>query len=320
MAPGDFMAQVRSVMRLRHLSYCTEQSYCSVIKQFICFHNKRHPSEMGTDEVSAYLTHLACDRHVSISTQHVALCALLFLYRVVLQQPLPATLNFMRPRRHPRLPVVFTRSEVQAILAGLEQPYLLMAQLLYGAGLRLMECLRLRIKDIDIPKQQITVRQGKGNKDRVTMLPVICLAALQQQLAYSRRLHAQDLADGYGAVVLPDALDRKYPNAATSWAWQYVFPATQRSRDPRSGEIRRHHVLEDNLQRAMRQAISQAGITKHGSSHTLRHSFATHLIEDGYDIRTVQELLGHRDVRTTQLYVHVLNRGGRGVRSPLDPR
>jgi integron integrase len=320
MAPGDFMAQVRSVMRLKHLSYRTEQTYCSIIKQFIFFHHKRHPSEMGADEVTAYLTHLARDRHISISTQHVALCALLFLYRNVLRQPLPDILEFVRPRRQRRLPVVFTRAEVQTLLAQLHQPYLLMAQLLYGAGLRIMECLRLRVKDIDIPKHQIIVRQGKGDKDRVTMLPMICLEALQQQLAHSRRLHAQDLAEGYGAVELPDALERKYPNAATTWAWQYVFPAAQRSHDPRSGKIRRHHILEDNLQRAMRQAISQAGITKHGSSHTLRHSFATHLIEDGYDIRTVQELLGHRDIRTTQIYVHVLNRGGRGVRSPLDPR
>ncbi len=320
MAPGDFIAQVRSVMRLRHLSYCTEQSYCSVIKQYICYHDKRHPAEMGAEEVTAFLTHLARDRHVSTSTQHVALCALLFLYRAVLEKPLPETLNFLRPHRQKRLPVVFTRSEVSAILAQLSYPYLLMAQLLYGAGLRLMECLRLRIKDIDIPKQQITVRQGKGGKDRVTMLPILCVPALQQQLAHSRRVHAQDLAEGYGAVELPDALARKYPNAATSLACQYVFPAAQRSRDPRSGEIRRHHILEDNLQRAMRVAITQAGITTHGGSHTLRHSFATHLIEDGYDIRTVQELLGHRDVRTTQIYVHVLNRGGRGVRSPLDPR
>jgi integron integrase len=320
MAPGEFMAQVRAVMRLRHLSYRTEQSYCHVIKQFICYHNKRHPSEMGAEEVTAYLTHLARDRQVSISTQHVALCALLFLYRNVLRHPLPEVLEFVRTRRYPRLPVVFTRTEIQAILARLEHPYLLMAQLLYGAGLRVMECLRLRIKDIDIPKQQITVRQGKGDKDRVTMLPAVCVPALQQQFALSRRLHAQDLAEGYGAVELPDALARKYPNAATSWAWQYVFPAAQRSRNPRSGEIGRHHILEDNLQRAMRQAVAQAGITKHGSSHTLRHSFATHLIEDGYDIRTVQELLGHHDVRTTQIYVHVLNRGGHGVRSPLDPR
>src|SRR5262245_50162761 len=225
MAPGDFMAQVRSVMRLRRLSYCTEQSYCSVIRQFICFHNKRHPSEMGADKVTTYLTYLARDRQVSISTQHVALCALLFLYRAILDTPLPSTLNFVRAHRQRRLPVVFTRAEVQAILAGLDQPYLLMAQLLYGAGLRLMECLRLRIKDIDIPKQQITVRQGKGDKDRVTMLPLICLPALQQQLAHSRRLHAHDLAEGYGAVELPDALERKYPNAATSWAWQSVIAA-----------------------------------------------------------------------------------------------
>jgi integron integrase len=318
MAAGEFMAQVRTVMRLRHLSYRTEQTYCSIIKQFIYFHDKRHPTDMGATEVCAYLTYLARDRHISVSTQHVALCALLFLYRAVLEQPLPDSLDFLRPRRPTRLPVVFTRTEVQTILAHMQQPYLLMAQLLYGAGLRILECLRLRVKDLDISQRQITVRQGKGNKDRITMLPVIVIPALQQQLAHSRRLHALDLAEGYGAVELPDALERKYPQAATSWAWQYVFPAAQRSLDPRSGIIRRHHVLEDNLQRALRRVITQVGITKHGSAHTLRHSFATHLIEDGYDIRTVQELLGHRDIRTTQIYVHVLNRGGRGVRSPLD--
>jgi integron integrase len=196
----------------------------------------------------------------------------------------------------------------------------LQAQLLYGAGLRIMECLRLRVKDLDIPQRQITVREGKGDKDRLTILPALVVPALQQQLAHSRRLHALDLAEGYGAVALPDALARKYPQAATAWAWQYVFPAAQQSRDPCSGVRRRHHVLEDNLQRTMRRAIDQAGIAKHGSCHTLRHSFATHLIEDGYDIRTVQELLGHRDIRTTMIYVHVLNRGGRGVRSPLDPQ
>ncbi len=237
MAPGEFMAQVRAVMRLRHVSYRTEQSYCHIIKQFICYHNKRHPSEMGAAEVTAYVTYLARDRQVSISTQHVALCALLFLYRNVLRHALPEVLEFVRTRRHPRLPVVFTRTEVHTILARLTHPYVLMAQLMYGAGLRVMECLRLRIKDIDIPKHQITVRQGKGDKDRVTMLPQICVPALQQQFALSRRLHAQDLAEGYGAVELPDALARKYPNAATSWAWQYVFPAAHRSHNPRSGEI-----------------------------------------------------------------------------------
>jgi integron integrase len=320
MATSAFMEQVRTVIRLRHLSYRTEQTYCDVIRQYIRFHGMCHPAKLGPEHVSSYLAYLVCDRHLSASSQHVALCALHFLYRHVLDQPLPIDLVFPAATKPPRLPVVFTRAEVQAIFAQLVHPFLLQAQLLYGAGLRIMECLRLRVKDLDIPQRQITVRQGKGDKDRVTMLPALVIPALQQQLAHSRRLHALDLAEGYGAVELPDALARKYPQAASVWAWQYVFPAAQRSHDPRSGIIRRHHILEDNLQRAMRRAIDQAGIAKHGSCHTLRHSFATHLIEDGYDIRTVQELLGHRDVRTTMIYVHVLNRGGRGVRSPLDPR
>lgn len=320
MGTSPFMEQVRTAMRLRQFSYRTEQSYCDAIKRFIVFHGKRHPRELGPAEVVAYLTHLVCDKHLSASSQHVALSALQFLYRAVLEQPLPPDLIFPRATKPPRLPVVFSRTEVQAIFARLDQPYLLMAQLLYGAGLRLMECLRLRVKDIDVGRQQITVRQGKGDKDRVTMLPAVVIPALHRQLARSRRIHSRDLAEGYGEVELPDALARKYPSAARSWGWQYVFPADDRSRDPRSGVTRRHHQLEDNLQRSVRRAIQHAGITKHGSCHTLRHSFATHLIEDGYDLRTVQELLGHRDVRTTQIYVHVLNRGGRGVRSPLDPR
>jgi integron integrase len=320
MGASPFMEQVRTAMRLRQFSYRTEQSYCDAIKRFILFHGKRHPRELGPAEVVAYLTHLVCDKHLSASSQHVALSALQFLYRAVLEQPLPPDLIFPRAKKPPRLPVVFSRTEVQAIFVRLDQPYLLMAQLLYGAGLRLMECLRLRVKDIDVGRQQITVRQGKGDKDRVTMLPAVVIPALHRQLAASQRIHSRDLAEGYGAVELPDALARKYPSAARSWGWQYVFPADDRSHDPRSGVIRRHHQLEDNLQRAVRRAIQQAGITKHGSCHTFRHSFATHLIEDGYDLRTVQELLGHQDVRTTQVYVHVLNRGGRGVRSPLDPR
>jgi integron integrase len=320
MPAGTFMEQVRIVMRLHHLSYRTEQTYCDVIKRFILFHNKRHPCELGPEAVAAYLSHLACERHLSISSQHVARYALQFLYREVLAQPLPPNIVYQRATKPPRVPVVFTRVEVQAILERLEHPYLLMAQLLYGAGVRVMECLRLRVKDIDVPQRQLTVRQGKGDKDRVTLLPDLVIPALHHQLAHSRWLHNLDLREGYGAVELPDALERKYANAATSWGWQYVFPAAHRSRDPRSGVVRRHHVLEDNLQRAVHKAILQAGITKHGSCHTFRHSFATHLIEDGYDLRTVQELLGHTDIRTTQIYVHVLNRGGRGVRSPLDPR
>ena len=311
--------QLSDALRTRHYSYRTEQAYLDWVRRFILFHQKRHPDTMGEEEIRAFLTHLATERNVGASTQNQALSSILFLYREVLHKELEPI--FMTGAKRPeRLPTVLTHAEVLRVLAQLLGTHKLMAQLLYGSGLRLMECLRLRIKDIDIPKQQITVRQGKGGKDRVTMLPILCVPALQQQLAHSRRVHAQDLAEGYGAVELPDALARKYPNAATSLAWQYVFPAAQRSRDRRSGEIRRHHMLEDNLQRAMRLAITQAGITKHVGCQILRHSFATHLIEDGYDIRTVQELLGHRDVRTTQIYVHVLNLGGRGVRSPLDPR
>jgi integron integrase len=235
MAARAFLEQVRTLIRLRQLSYRTEQTYCDVITHYIRFHGKRHPAELGPSDVCAYLTYLVCDRHLSASSQHVALCALHFLYRHVLDQPLPMDLVFPAATKPPRLPVVFTRAEVQAILSQLEHPALLQAQLLYGAGLRIMECLRLRIKDVDIPQRQITVRQGKGGKDRVTMLPALVVPALQQQLAHSRRLHALDLAEGYGAVELPDALVRKYPQAAYAWAWQYVFPAEHRSRDPRSG-------------------------------------------------------------------------------------
>lgn len=303
MAPYKFMDEVRRAIRSAQLSERTEQSYCAVVRRFILFHDRRHPAEMGPDEVATYLTALAEQLNVSASTQHVALCALSFLYRAVIAHPLPLDMLFVRAAPSTRLPVVFTRAEIRAIFAHLQPPYLLMAQLLYGSGLRLMECLRLRVKDVDLAQRQITVRLGKGLKDRVALLPDGCLGGLQQQLAHSRRLHILDLAEGYGAVQLPDALERKYPRAPYAWAWQYVFPAQQQSHDPRTGIIRRHHVLEDNLQRAMRRAIDRAGIAKHGSCHTLRHSFATHLIEDGYDIRTVQELLGHRDVRTTMIYV-----------------
>ncbi len=318
MYPSPLLDQVRTIARVKHLSPRTETAYLNHIKRFIIYHQKRHPAAMREAEIRAYLAHLAVDQQVAASTQNVALCALLFLYREVLHIDLPHIADLERARRSARIPVVFTRSEVQALLDNLHGEYRLMASLLYGSGLRLMECLRLRVKDLDFAYQQLTVRDGKGGKDRVTMLPRSLTDALQHQLAYARRLHEKDLADGYGAVYLPYALARKYPNAATEWGWQYLFPAARRSRDPRSDLLRRHHLSEDVLQRAVKMAIKRAGIAKAGSCHTLRHSFATHLLEDGYDIRTVQQLLGHKDLRTTMLYTHVLNHGGLAVRSPLD--
>jgi integron integrase len=273
MTPSPFLEQVRTVIRLKHLSYKTEQAYLHTIKRFILFHNKRHPAELGVPEIRAYLAYLATERNVAASTQNGALSALLFLYREVLHVDLPYIDGIERARRPTRLPVVFTREEVQAILAELSDTYRLMASLLYGAGLRLTECLRLRVKDLDFAVCQLTVRAGKGDKDRVTVLPRSLVTPLQQQLTRVQRLHQNDLEEGFGAVELPYALAQKYPNAATEWAWQYVFPATKRSIDPRSGVERRHHVLEDGLQRAVKAAIRQTGITKHGSCHTFRHSF-----------------------------------------------
>jgi integron integrase len=275
---------------------------------------------MGAPEIRAFLAHLALDEHVAASTQNVALNALVFLYRHVLRQPFPELGEIERAKRPGRIPVVFTREEVARLLEHLTGTAHLMASLLYGAGLRLMECVRLRVKDLDFAYHQITVREGKGAQDRVTILPQSLEQALQRQLAKVRLAHEADLLEGYGAVYLPHAFGNKDPSAATSWEWQYVFPASKRSLDPRSGIERRHHVSETVLQKAVKAAIRHAGIPKRGSCHTLRHSFATHLLEDGYDIRTVQELLGHKDVSTTMIYTHVLQRGGCRVRSPLDPR
>ncbi len=318
MSPSPLLDQIRAVARLKQFSLRTEESYVQAIKRFILFHGKRHPATMGADEIVAYLTHLAVEGNVAASTLNVARCAIEFLYREVLHIELPALEAIPRAQRPARVPVVFTRTEVHAVLNQLEGTYQLMAQLLYGSGLRLMECVRLRAKDLDFAYHQLTVRDGKGEKDRVTVLPATLVTPLQAQLRAARHLHAADLALGYGSVHLPHALARKYPNAATDWRWQYVFPAAQRSKDPRSGAIRRHHIAEDGLQRAVKAAIQRAGVVKAASCHTFRHSFATHLLEDGYDIRTVQELLGHADVRTTMIYTHVLNRGGKGIRSPLD--
>lgn len=309
---------VRITLRTRHYSIRTEQAYLAWIRDYILFHNKRHPAELGQLHVSAWLSHLAVNRQVSASTQNQALSAILFLYREVLNLSLDWIENVQRASKPARLPVVFTKEEAQAVLAQLSDTKWLMASLLYGAGLRLMECLRLRIKDIDFAQHQIAVRDGKGGKDRMTMLPMALCEPLKRHLTRVKILHEQDVREGYGRVYLPFALVRKYPQAEREWGWQYVFPATRRTTDPRSGQVRRHHVDEQVLQRAVRSAIRATGVTKQGSCHTFRHSFATHLLEAGYDIRTVQELLGHSDVSTTMIYTHVTKRGGQGVRSPLD--
>lgn len=314
--PPKLLDQPRD--RVRRLGYAkrTEQSYVHWIKRYILSHGKRHPREMGKAEVEVFLTSLAVERNVAAATQNLALSAILFLYREVLAVPLPWLDDVTRAKKPARLPTVLTRHEVQAVPEHTDGTAGLMLRLLYGAGLRLMECTRLRVKDVDFAMHQITVRGGKGGKDRVTMLPQSLAAPLRAHLAQVKSLHEADLAAGRGAVWLPDALAVKYPNAAKAWGWQYVFPAAGFSTDPRSGERRRHHVDEKQLQRQMRKAVLATGIPKPVTPHTLRHSFATHLLESGYDIRTVQELLGHSDVSTTMIYTHVLNRGGRGVVSP----
>jgi integron integrase len=310
--------QVRTTLRLQHKSLRTEHAYVGWIRRYVRFHEMRHPAELGAEEVREFLSHLATQGKVAASTQNQAFAALLFLYRYVLEQPLPHIEDVVRARRPKRLPVVLTQEEVGAVLQGVEGSLHVAASLLYGAGLRLLECLRLRVKDVDFAARQILVRDGKGQKDRVTVLPDQLREPLEFHLRKVRLLHEEDIRAGYGEVYLPGALATKYPQAPRSWGWQYVFPAAQRSRDPRSGAVRRHHLSESVLQRAVRRAVRKAGIDKPASCHTLRHSFATHLLEAGYDIRTVQELLGHEDVRTTMIYTHVLNRGGMGVRSPLD--
>ena len=309
---------VRDKMRARHFSYRTEQAYVGWIKRFILYHNKRHPTEMGAPEVEAFLTHLAVERHVSASTQNQALGAILFLYRNALELELPWLANVVRARKPVHVPVVLPRREVQALISQLESPFQLIAQLLYGSGLRLSEALRLRVKDIDFEYSQIVVRDGKGSKDRVTILPESVAAALQAHLQLVRKLHDSALQRGYGGVELPQALASKYPNAPMDWGWQYVFPSARPSRDPRSGACRRHHLHETSVQRAIRIAARRLGVLKPVGPHTLRHCFATHLLERGYDIRTVQELMGHSDVRTTQIYTHVMKKGAGAVKSPLD--
>ena len=310
--------RVRERIRYKHYSLRTEESYVQWIRRFVIFHGKRHPSEMGAPEVEAFLTSLAVEGNVAASTQNQARSALLFLYKEVLGSELPWLNNVEQAKKPRRLPVVLTEDEVRLVLGSLEGVAWLAAALLYGAGLRLMECMRLRVQDIDFKHREILVRDGKGFKDRVTMLPAKVASPLQQHLEKVKVLHAADLAEGFGEVYLPYALERKYPDAAKSWGWQYVFPAAKRSLDPRSGKTRRHHLDEQTIQRAVKQAVRNTGIVKAATPHTLRHSFATHLLQNGQDIRTVQELLGHEDVQTTMIYTHVLNRGGRGVTSPLD--
>lgn len=310
--------QVRNIIRCKHYSIRTEQSYIDWIRRYILYHNKQHPKDLGERHISDFLTHLAVDRRVASSTQNQALCAIVFLYKSVLGSEPGDFKDMIRAKRPERLPVVFTTDEVKQILLQLDGPRWLMGQLLYGAGLRVMECMRLRVKDVDFGYRQIVVRDGKGNKDRVTMLPEIIIDSLQRHLAGVKKIHELDLKAGYGAVYLPYALERKYKNANRSWVWQYVFPASKRSIDPRSGNRRRHHLSESVIQRAVKNAIRKCEINKAGTCHSLRHSFATHLLEAGYDIRTVQELLGHKDVATTMIYTHVLNKGGKGVQSPGD--
>ena len=310
--------RVRAALRIRHYSRRTEKAYVAWILRYILFHGKRHPVEMGAPELTRFLSSLAVDRKVAASTQNQALSALLFLYRAVLEIDLPWLDDVVRAKRPQRLPIVLTREEVRAALQPLEGVPRLMAHLLYGAGLRLLECCRLRVQDVDFASNQIVVRTGKGEKDRVTMLPAVVKADLARHLEGVREQHGRDLQYGAGWVELPNALGRKYPNAGREWVWQWVFPATRLYVDRDTRQRRRHHLHESVLQRVVKGAVRRAGIAKRATPHTLRHSFATHLLENGYDIRTVQELLGHRDVSTTQIYTHVLNRGPAGVRSPAD--
>lgn len=310
--------EMSEILRSRHYSNRTEETYLDWVRRYILFHKKRHPLEMGAEEIRAFLIHLATERTVAASTQNQALSAILFLYREVLQKEIEPIL-LSAAKRPERLPTVLSREEVIRIIDRMNGLNKLMAQVLYGSGLRLMECLRLRVKDVDFEYKTLTVRDGKGEKDRVTPLPDSIIPDLRRQIERVRLLHEEDLSAGFGEVYLPTALENKYPNASRELAWQYLFPSPKRSLDPRSGRERRHHMDESGLQRTIKESTQKAGIQKRVSPHTFRHSFATHLLQNGYDIRTVQELLGHKDVRTTMIYTHVIQRGGMAVKSPLDP-
>jgi len=316
--PPKLLDQVRNKLRVKHYSIRTEQSYTDWIKRYILFNGKRHPNELGGQDVESFLTHLAVEGKVAAATQNQAKSAILFLYREVLAVDLPWLDNVTQAKAPKRLPVVLTVIEVQTLLSRLTGTHSLISNLLYGGGLRLMEAVRLRVKDVDFARREILVREGKGFKDRVTMLPEAVVAPLKAHLVGVKALHDEDLTLGAGEVYLPFALDKKYPNAARDWGWQYVFPSKNLSLDPRSEKTRRHHIDEKGVQRAVKQAVRDIELVKPATPHTFRHSFATHLLQAGYDIRTVQELLGHADVATTMIYTHVLNKGGRGVKSPLD--
>ncbi len=316
--PKKLLEQVQDVIRLKHYSYQTEKTYIYWIRRYILFHDKRHPKDMGSAEIEGFLTNLAVNENVAASTQNQALHAVLFLYKEVLKQDLDLKVDAVRAKKSKYLPTVLTKDEVFAIIQKLSGIHQLLIKLLYGTGLRLNEVLSLRVKDVDFAQNQITVRDTKGNESRVTMLPESIAEELKIHLQSVKIIHQQDLEKGYGSVYLPFALERKYVRAKYDWIWQFVFPSGSISKDPRSGEVRRHHLHESGLQKALKQAVRQAGIQKKVGCHTFRHSFATHLLQNGYDIRTVQELLGHKDVKTTMIYTHVLNRGGKAVRSPLD--
>ncbi len=318
MAEKKLLDQVVDALRVKHYSYRTEQTYVDWIRRYILFHNKRHPRDMGETEVQAFITYLATERNLSASSQNQALSAVIFLYRHVLGRELALPPEIIRAKKAGRLPTVLSKQEALAVIDCMRGTPKLMAQLLYGSGLRLMECLRLRVKDVDFENHQLIVRDGKGENDRTTMLPDALIVLLKDHLQRVRRLHQADLDEGFGEVSLPYALERKYPNASREFTWQYVFPASVRSTDPISKRIKRHHLDESVLQRAVREAARLAKIDKPVSPHTFRHSFATHLLQSGYDIRTVQELLGHKDVKTTMIYTHVLQRGAGAVKSPLD--